>query len=263
MRYRWIITAGIIIAVIACWIAFCGYQWSWGPFHKLHNLKTAGLPGNAEEYSLKSISPVADSPLSGKHIIFLGSSVTYGSAAKGISFADYIAARNACTFTKEAVSGTTLVDNGPDSYVARLKKIRDPKADLFICQLSTNDASQKKPLGEISEDFDIMSFDAKTVAGAIEWIIAYAGEKWNCPIIFYTNSHYDSEPYSKMHELLCTIAEKWNISVIDLWADEDFNAITSDQRILYMADGIHPTQAGYRDWWTPYFEKSLFEVIGE
>lgn len=54
-------------------------------------------------------------------MIFLGSSVTYGAASQGVSFADFIARRNGCEAIKEAVSGTTLVDNGSDSYVSRLK----------------------------------------------------------------------------------------------------------------------------------------------
>lgn len=256
-----VLIGGIVIVAVLLWIAFCGYQWSWGPFHRLHDLKTARLPGNAKEYAPETVAFLPESPLTGRHIIFLGSSVTYGAAAKGVSFAEYIVVRNGCTVTKEAVSGTTLTDGGLDSYVARLKTIRDAKADLFVCQLSTNDASQKKPLGTVTDSFDPSSFDTHTVAGAIEWIIAYAKDKWNCPVVFYTNPHYDSKAYADMQELLIGIAEKWDIDVIDFWEDETFNTITPEQRSLYMADPIHPTQAGYRDWWTPYMEKFFFEVI--
>jgi lysophospholipase L1-like esterase len=66
-----------------------------------------------------------------------------------------------------------------------------------------------------------------------------------------------------MQLLLKQIAEKWSIKVIDLWEDETFNAITPEQRALYLADAIHPTQAGYRDWWTPYMEPVLYEAIGQ
>ena len=34
------------------------------------------------------------------------------------------------------------------------------------------------------------------------------------------------------------------------------------QRELYMADLIHPTKAGYREWWTPVFEKALTGMLG-
>lgn len=250
-----------LIAIIAVWIAFCGYQWSWGPFVKLHDYKTASLAGNAEQYALDTAEVKENSPLKDKNIIFLGSSVTYGASSMGVSFADYIGAKNDCTIIKEAVSGTTLVDEGVDSYIARLNKMDVQNADVFVCQLSTNDATQKKPLGEISNSVNINDFDTKTVAGAIEYIIAYVKDKWDCPVVFYTNPKYDSENYQAMVNLLLEIQKKWNIEIIDMWNDADFNNITDKQKSLYMADSIHPTQAGYLEWWTPVFEEKLIEVI--
>lgn len=38
----------IVAILVVVWIAFCGFEWSWGPFSRLHDIKTAGLPGNAE-----------------------------------------------------------------------------------------------------------------------------------------------------------------------------------------------------------------------
>ena len=254
-------TASAAVTITA-WAAFCGYQWSWGPFARLHDSKTAGLPGNAQQYDLANVQKRTGSPLEGKHILFLGSSVTYGAASQGVSFADDIAAQNGCTITKEAVSGTTLVDSGPDPYISRLKKLdTETAADLFVCQLSTNDATQKKELGNVSESFDRGDFDTKTVAGAIEYIISYAKETWGCPVVFYTNPQYSSAEYAAMVELLHAVQEKWDITVIDLWSDRDFNAITQEQRELYLADAIHPTKAGYLEWWTPYMEKVLCETI--
>lgn len=250
------------VAVVSAWIAFCGYQWSWGPFHKLHDFKTSNLPGNARQYALKQVTSVKNSPLAGKGIAFLGSSVTYGASSKGVSFADYIGVRNNCVIIKEAVSGTTLVDNGLSSYVSRLKKLdENAVVDLFVCQLSTNDATQNKPLGAVIESMNLEDFDTSTVAGAVEYIIAYAKQTWNCPVIFYTNPQYSSKQYEAMVMLLQQIAEKWDITVIDMWNDASFNAITEEQRVLYMADEIHPTQAGYLEWWTPYIEKYLFEEV--
>lgn len=255
-----IIIAAVLAAVIL-WIAFCGFQWSWGPFAKLHDIKTAKLPGNGTRYALDTVSAVPNSPLEGKTIVFLGSSVTYGASSKGVSFADYIGARNGCAVVKEAVSGTTLVDEGGGSYISRLKKLDVPRADLFVCQLSTNDATQRKPLGEVTDTTNTDDFDTATIAGAIEYIIAYAQDAWGCPVVFYTNPRYDSSAYGEMVALLHQIADKWDIAIIDLWNDADFNDINAEQRALYMADGIHPTQAGYLEWWTPAMEPILYQAV--
>ena len=103
------------------------------------------------KYNPENLEKVPNSPLKGKNIVFLGSSVTKGFAAYGKSFVDMVAARTGANCVKEAVSGTTLVDDNAKSYVARLKAL-DPKTpcDLFVCQLSTNDATKKKPLGKVA-----------------------------------------------------------------------------------------------------------------
>lgn len=196
--------------------------------------------------------------ISDKTILFLGSSVTYGSAAGGVSFADLMAREYGCRAVKEAVSGTTLVDAGADSYVARMQRMdASLKADLFICQLSTNDASQKKPLGEPDG-----RMDTSTVAGAIEFIVDYARRTWNCPVAFYTNPRYESEAYADMVGLAKKCARKYGFEIISLWDDEKFNAISEAQRAKWMADPIHPTPEGYREWWLPVFAQAVEKLCG-
>lgn len=199
-----------------------------------------------------------DCLLKGKTILFLGSSVTYGSAADGISFVEHIAARTGCYVIKEAISGTTLADLDDQSYVSRLKRISGAVCpDLFVCQLSTNDASHCVPLGKTGEPEP----DMKTVTGAVAAIVQYVREKWRCPVIFYTNPRYESAAYAKMVEALHTLASSMDFSVIDLWNDTAFNRITAEQRVRFMADEIHPTDTGYREWWTPVIEKELVRFL--
>lgn len=216
--------------------------------------------GNNGEYSLKNTEAVSDSPISGKTIIFLGSSVTFGYGSLGVSFADFLEKSDGITAIKEAVSGTTLVDVKNNSYVSRIKTIdKNIQADAFVCQLSTNDATKEMPLGETSDSFNADDFDTQTVAGAIEFIIAYANETWNCPVVFYTQSKYDSEHYAKMVELLYGIQKKWDITIIDFWNDAEINSISDDERKIYLVDHIHPTKAGYKEWWLPKFQECLYE----
>lgn len=207
--------------------------------------------------------------LEGKTIVWLGSSVTYGSATGGVSMVDYLQESTGCVCWKYAVSGTTLVDNDSTSYVSRMKRIRThpAAADYFICQLSTNDATQNKPLGEVSDSYDMDDFDTQTVCGAIEYIIAYIKAKYDCPIAFYTGPRYNSAAYQKMVDALLEIQEKWGIYVIDFWNDPDFAAKSSIEQsqwlLKYMADDIHPNAQGYKEWWTPIFEKFISETIGK
>lgn len=243
----------IILSVVLVFVIAGGYVGNmFGVFAKV----------NYGEYSLENTVATENSPIKDKTIIFLGSSVTYGYGSLGVSFADFLEKSDGIHAVKEAVSGTTLVDEKSNSYVSRLKTIdTDIKADAFVCQLSTNDATKEKPLGKVSDCFDINSFDTQTVAGAIEYIIAYAQDTWNCPVIFYTQAKYDSEYYGEMVKLLLEIQKKWDIHIIDFWNDEEINNITEEERKLYLVDHIHPTKAGYKIWWLPKIQKSLYEVV--
>lgn len=248
------IASAIIIILMA--LLFLGRFGGRGPFSYLRTKSINDLPGNAERYSPENAEKLADSPLAGKSVFFLGSSVTYGASSKGVSFVEYMAKRDGLFYSKEAVGGTTLTNNGPDSYFSRLKEAnKEENYDLFVCQLSTNDASKGMPLGEV---FDT---DTSTVCGAINVITDYARENWHCPVVFFTNARFDSEPYAKTVEKLHEIAKNKDIFVIDLFNDESFNDIPKTDRSLYMADTVHPTQAGYLLWWTPEMERQLYRLF--
>lgn len=242
-------------------------------YMKKDEKKKKEAPGNAESYNLENIEAKSDSPLKGKNILFLGSSVTVGASSFGISFADYIGKIDGVNVTKEAVSSTTLVDewsimaflstgNG-DSYISRLNDVDiNQKFDMVVCQLSTNDATQKKELGTISDSEKLEDFDTKTITGAMEYIICYSKENWGCPVVFYTGSYYESDEYAAMVDRLVELQDKWEIGVVNLYDDKEFNDIDEETYDFYMHDKIHPTKAGYLEWWTPAIEEVLYEYIG-
>ena len=254
----------VIIFLVLEWI-FIGYRFSFGPFKSLGDIRMAGFEGNSSSYDMNTVEPLSNSPLKGKKVLFLGSSVTYGSASLQQGIPEYFATRFGCEYTKEAVSGTTLVDNGKSSYVQRLINNVDKNEsyDLMICQLSTNDASKGKPLGEISDSYQLSDFDTETVTGAMEYIICYAKETFGCQVVFYTGSRYESAEYAAMVKRILELEEKWGIEVLDLWSDDEFNSISESERQLYMYDDIHPTKAGYRDWWCPEMERQLLLFLSE
>lgn len=110
----------------------------------------------------------------------MGSSVTKGFGSLDVSFVEFLAKENGFTYTKEAVNGTTLVNDKKDSYVNRLYELdKNESYDCFVIQLSTNDASKGKELGFSS------SFDDETVCGAINTIISYI-EKTIIARFFFT-----------------------------------------------------------------------------
>lgn len=256
---------GIIVVVLTIsQLVVLGLLGGMGPLAFLKENKMAKLPGNGAEYNFDQLTAMENSPLEGKTICILGSSVAYGSSSQGSAVGEYLVARFDANLVKETVSGTMLIDNGKSSYIQRMLNNLDANAqyDLFVCQLSTNDATWKKPLGEISDGTDLESFDTSTITGAMEYIIVYAQETWGCPVAFFTGSRYDSAEYEAMVTTLLALEEKYGICVLDLWSDDSFNDISDEDRGLYMQDKIHPTKAGYLYWWGPEMERQLLEFLG-
>ena len=57
------------------------------------------------------------------------------------------------------------------------------------------------------------------------------------------------------------LRDKWGIEVIDLYTDKEFNSIDEDAYNLYMADPVHPTEAGYAEWWMPVMESAMIRIL--
>lgn len=227
--------------------------------------------------------------LNGKTMYWLGSSVTLGMESGEQGVAEYLKALDGVNFEKEAKSGTTLKGSlTDDSYVARLvnsKKFdKNKNIDAFICQLSTNDAKKVNvsSFGSVTsqDKLKLNDFDVTTTIGAMEYVINYVHNTWDCPIYFYTNayiadsgmksiSHTLGSDYKKLIDLSYDVLDKYNslpnykVKIIDMFNDEEFNNITDDEYKLYMFDAIHPTKAGYLEWWTPFFENYFFNEFGE
>lgn len=242
-------------------------------------------------FKLSRVERKEGSPLAGKTIYWLGSSVTDGQNAEHISTAEFLDARTGSTSVKEAVSGTTILDIGRDdggSYTYRLVNgehfDKNATIDAFICQISTNDAKSENLdyWGTITDAdmTDMDAFDLSTSIGGVEYIIAYVTEIWHCPVYFYSGAYFgdeglrsNSDPagsdYGRFIDAVTEVAEKWNtidgytVEVIDLYHDEAFNAQASDAYYEWcMADAIHPKAAGFLQWWMPYIEEFLSERLG-
>ena len=85
----WIILAAIAIFLFIQWL-FIGYRFSFGPFKSLGDIRMAKLPGNAESYGMNQLDAMEASPMTGKKILFLGSSVTYGAASLREGIPEYL-----------------------------------------------------------------------------------------------------------------------------------------------------------------------------
>lgn len=231
-------------------------------YHKFARPINAIIFGNLPRSNPSSETLNPRSLLYGKQIGFLGSSVTYGAAAGGNSFVEYLQAKDGVIPTKSAISGTTLAGLAPKTYTSRLREDFDQQTnyDAFVCQLSTNDGRAHKKMGRITPDSQTTQFDRDTTIGAIEDILAYVQAHFNCPVVFYTCVRKADQEYAELVRQLYALQAKWSFYILDLWADPVVKAAIARTPNL-MADDAHPTKMGYKQLWTPLFEQKLLAVL--
>lgn len=64
-----------------------------------------------------------------------------------------------------------------------------------------------------------------------------------------------------MVQRLKELQDKWGIGILDLWTSDEFNTVSDADRALYMKGNIHPTKAGYREWWCPEMEAQIMDYL--
>ena len=208
------------------------------------------LPGwrwlRGNKVSLDTVEPIR-SDLRGKRLFVLGSSVTWGFASGGVALPEFLAQRFGLQVTKDAVNGTSLAGDGADTYVARLRAhtALTDDVDIFLLQLSTKDAR--------------LGYSTAESIAAIEQIIDYVHNQWQAPVIMYTNAWFKSDDYAQLVTAVHDVqVKRADFEIIDLFNNEAFN---SQSRTTYMANPIHPTRAGYIQWWGPQVAQELSVLL--
>ncbi len=230
-----------------------------------NNVNTSSISistSNSVESSVESVSSSSSTSeelqLGKANYFFLGSSVTYGFTTGGVSFVEMLPSQINCECFKSAISGTTLTYTDNKSYAKRVETAfdYDTKVDHFIVQLSTNDISQNKTFGYITDMDEVDNFDTKTVIGAMEYIISFIKSVWECDVSFYTNPYYNNARYEDLIDELYKLQEKWDIGIIDYYNYKDMEPLDSLTLSNYMSDSIHPNAQGYK-WMSDYMSEYL------
>lgn len=227
-------------------------------FSTLFSVLNDRKKGNKSKFHPNVLYLEKDEKLNGKKILVLGSSITYGAASHGVSFVEFLKEESKVDTTKEAISGTTLAGLEKNSYVQRIKKeyLKKNNYDLLICQLSTNDSRFKKALGEISLDYELENFNTETTIGAMEYIISYAKNTWDTPVLFYTCIRKSDPYYEHLINVLYKLKDKWDIEILDVWNNLEANNLKKYDKTLF-ADDAHPTLKGYRYVYFPLFKEKI------
>ena len=109
--------------------------------------------------------------------------------------------------------------------------------------------------------------------GAMEYMMAYCQETWRCPLLIYTSLEFDPENsvtglqdpaiYEEMIDKCLQACDKWGSYVCNLWdlTDEMMEGVDKELYDEYTTDSVHPSRRGYLQWWDPYIENMIYDIL--
>ena len=215
-----------------------------------------------------------ESDLYKKSVVFVGDSISEARNEWGkdtVGWAGRIINWNKMRGINKSNSGASISDcRGGNTVINQLKAITDKNSyDYVIMHGGVNDAWDEAPVGVITEGFDA-TFDTTTFAGGLEATFKFAKENFKkAHFGFIINFSLPSAKYGKLSDMseyftvAKQICEKWEISYLDLYFDDNFNNnIMQTKSMKYLGDFIHPNPAGY-DVISPYINDWMKTIKAE
>lgn len=233
---------------------------------------TVRVTGNAGP-----VKPNVESPINYKSVYAFGDSIVYGHNAPDSSFMQLIANDYAINLNMMAKNGATIMPSN-NHILSQIKNAPDEAPDFVIFDGYTNDAygsvendsfnsaGNNKDVtqcyGDITAD-GTTEFDTDTFCGAFEQTIYTMKQKWQTSKIVFVTIHKSGarnmEIQTKLHDLTLAICKKWDVEVVDMFADSTLDTTDSTQMSKYMigGKGSHPNVTACREFYIPAIVKKL------
>ncbi len=213
-------------------------------------------------------------PLYRKSALFMGDSICDGSHEGGFFYrgwAGRIGEVNCMEYVNAGLSSSSIStcreDHPAGRILRQLQNNKDGNYDYVIMHGGVNDAWDSAPVGEVSDGFDVSSFDTTTFAGGLEELFYYATQYYPKAALGYiinydiknatqTEGVNDMSAYFTVAKEIC---DKWNIPYLDLYWNEDVADTLKVGTNKYLYDYIHPDTLGY-DQLYPFIEEWMEEL---
>lgn len=215
--------------------------------------------------------------LKNKTVMTFGDSIMHGDGNCFVGIADMLSQRYLMTPIDYSKGGSTFgrVTNRQQitSQISRASN-ENEIADIILINGGTNDMRKSKP-GSISDDFDYEKYGCEDFCSGMEYALGTLKDYYpDTPVVYIRvhNMEYGIER-NELHfgNLALDICEKWDIDVVDIFNETDFNTHDKEQKNIYTVhtktckngDSIHPNKLGYYKFYIPLISEKAVEILGE
>lgn len=136
--------------------------------------------------------------------------------------------------------------------IFQLERIKGQTFDFVMLHGGVNDAWDSREVGKMSDSFELSDFDVSTYAGGLEELFYHAKKEFPDAMIGFIINFRSISTIGRLSDMTeyftvaKEICDKWQISYLDLFFDDDFNENVLEYKTKEkLADYIHPNSAGY------------------
>ncbi len=215
--------------------------------------------------------------LKDKTVMTFGDSIMHGDGNCFVGIADMMSQRYLMTPIDYSLGGSTFGKvNNREQIANQISKAinKNETADIIFINGGTNDMRKSKP-GTISDDFDYDNYGYEDFCSGMEYSLGLLKESFPDTPVVYIRAHnmeYGIER-NELHfgNLALDICEKWEIDVVDIFSDTDFNTHDKGMKSVYTVhtksckdgDSIHPNKLGYYKYYIPLVSEKAVEILGK
>lgn len=208
-----------------------------------------------------------------------GDSIAYGSGAHGYSYAFQYAEKHGLDITSKAVPGATMcAGTEVKSHIAEsIIKSVDDSYDYIFLEGGVNDYYYSAKLGSITTK-GTDKFDMNTTCGALEAALYHVTNTCPGSQVYFISVHNVNNistkknsvglTYNDYRKAIEAICKKYDVTVIDCYNESGLNTANESLKLNYTyngfgvypkGDGLHPTESGYSEFYTPIIERTILK----
>lgn len=179
-----------------------------------------------------------------RHILIVGDSTAVGTGAEPAASVAGLLGRDIprAVIENRAVNGATASD-----VRLQLAEAARPRYDLVLVHAGANDILQFRRIAQIEQDIRDLVTEASSRGDRVLFLTA--GNIGGAPIFVPPLSTWYTHQTRAVRERVRTMVDAHGVEYVDLFLEPEVDPFLKDPWRYHAADGLHPSERGYRDWY--------------
>lgn len=181
-----------------------------------------------------------------KRILIVGDSTAVGTGATESE--DSIAGRLGRDFQNSEIINLGVDGSRTRDVIKQLEKVVDQKFNMIIISTGGNDVWHFSNIKKLGRNLEKILDLAKTMSDHKVILLSY-NNIGSAPIFSFLIRSLLKRRGEKVLRKFQNIAEQKRVPCIELFVQEERNPFLKNPKLLFAADGIHPSSEGYKVWY--------------